>query len=261
MKAVTKYVANDGREFMSAEECTTYEDNTQAVLIKVNEHEGNLSEALIAWFEKQGEQKLPIEKLPSEMKTTGESLGFTTQEECDRYNQMVTDSIMSDNKGGQKSTDKVEPKFKVGDWINGYYTNYEVLSVNNKGYVVEDVDGNKINILFENEKFHHLWTIKDAKDGDVLCYKNEISLYKHDIKNCTKQEATFGGFVYYCCYDGKRFIMGSLYSLTEQDKIDVYPATKEQRNLLFQKMKEAGYEWDDEKKELKKIGQTLAWSE
>ena len=33
------------------------------------------------------------------------------------------------------------------------------------------------------------------------------------------------------------------------------PATKEQRELLFQKMKEAGYEWDAEKKELKKIGQ------
>jgi hypothetical protein len=31
--------------------------------------------------EKQGEQKLPIEKLPSEMKTIGESLGFTTEDE------------------------------------------------------------------------------------------------------------------------------------------------------------------------------------
>lgn len=31
------------------------------------------------------------------------------------------------------------------------------------------------------------------------------------------------------------------------------PATKEQRDLLFQKMKEGGYEWDAEKKELKKI--------
>ena len=33
------------------------------------------------------------------------------------------------------------------------------------------------------------------------------------------------------------------------------PATKEQRNLLFQKMREAGYEWDAEKKELIKIEQ------
>ena len=58
----------------------------------------------IAWLEKQGEQKLLIEKLPEEMKTIGESLGFTTQEESDKYNQMVSDLIMSDgNKGEQKS--------------------------------------------------------------------------------------------------------------------------------------------------------------
>ena len=41
----------------------------------------------------------------------------------------------------------------------------------------------------------------------------------------------------------------------------VYPATKEQRDFLFQKMKEAGYEWDDDEKELKKIEQKPAWSE
>ena len=36
---------------------------------------------------------------------------------------------------------------------------------------------------------------------------------------------------------------------------DIYSATKEQCDLLFQKMKEAGYEWNDEKKELKKVEQ------
>jgi hypothetical protein len=33
----------------------------------------------------------------------------------------------------------------------------------------------------------------------------------------------------------------------------IKPATKIQQDLLFQKMKEAGYEWDSEKKRLKKI--------
>ena len=43
---------------------------------------------------------------------------------------------------------------------------------------------------------------------------------------------------------------------------NAHPATKEQRDLLFQKMKESGYEWDAEKKELKKIEQQSAeWSE
>ena len=57
----------------------------------------------LAWLEKQNEQNLPIEKLPFEMKTVSESLGFTTQKECDDYNKMVTDLIMSDDgKGEQK---------------------------------------------------------------------------------------------------------------------------------------------------------------
>ena len=41
----------------------------------------------------------------------------------------------------------------------------------------------------------------------------------------------------------------------------VFPATKEQRDILFQKMKEAGYEWNAEKKELRKIEQNNSWSE
>ena len=146
------------------------------------------------------------------------------------------------------TTETKYPKFKVGDWISGYYTNYKVLSINNEGYAVEDVDGNKINILFENEKFHHLWSIKDAKDGDVLvCCNNKPFIFKGffglNFPNCLAAycgvtlENQFG----HC--NGKTF-------WTNQD---VKPATKEQCNLLFQKMHEAGYEWDAEKKVLNKI--------
>ena len=34
---------------------------------------------------------------------------------------------------------------------------------------------------------------------------------------------------------------------------EVYPATIEQRDTLFQKIKEEGYDWDSDKKELHKI--------
>ena len=40
-----------------------------------------------------------------------------------------------------------------------------------------------------------------------------------------------------------------------------HPATKEQCDLLFKKMNEAGYEWDDEKKELREIESEIAESE
>lgn len=152
------------------------------------------------------------------------------------------------------NVNKVEPKFKVGDWvINKFGDSWHIDSFDKKNYQVSDGKGNHNYFPISKQEEMRLWTIEDAKDGDVICYKDEISLYKHDIKNCTKQETTFGGFVYHCCYDGKRFITDSFYFLTKQDKIDVYPATKEQRDLLFQKMKEADYEWDSEnKKPIKK---------
>ena len=150
--------------------------------------------------------------------------------------------------GEQKPDDKGEPKFKVGDWINGYYTNYKVLLVNNNGYIVEDVDGNKINILFENEKFHSLWTIQDAKDGDVLSDGTTIFIFKDLLSD--------GSVMSYCDYD------------TDSDESDAFcplsvnlmcskitPATKVQCNILFGGMADAGYEWDADKKELKKIEQ------
>ena len=68
-----------------------------------------------------------------------------------------------------------------------------------------------------------------------------------------------------CCISGGR--------RSCKQRLDVIKAraTKEQRALLFQKMKEAGYMWDADKKELKKISQEYpltpdecikpAWSE
>ena len=131
---------------------------------------------------------------------------------------------------------------------------YQIKNITEHEYTLVGCDGSVITRpIKEIDKSASSFTIQDVKDGDVLAYKDEISLYKHDIKNRTKQETTFGGFVYHCCYDGKRFIMDSLYSLTEQDKMDIHPATKEQRDMLFQKMHEAGYEWDADRKGLRKI--------
>ena len=65
---------------------------------------------------------------------------------------------------------------------------------------------------------------------------------------------------YHCYYDCYRecFIVQEdveYWGNTENNQLK--PATKEQRDLLFSKMKEAGYEWDAEKKELKKIHNAL----
>ena len=168
-----------------------------------------------------------------------------------------------EKQGEQKPADKIGPKFHEGDWVvsvvNGNI--YHVINVEDLLYIMEHEDERCTFHWKGNDDVLRAWNItKDAKDVDVLCYENEISLYKHDIKTCNNEGMTFGGFVYHCCYDGKRFIMDSLYSITEQDKIDIHPATKEQRDTLMKAMADAGWEFDFEKKEMKKIEQNPAWS-
>lgn len=159
---------------------------------------------------------------------------------------------------GKKYTDKIEPRFKVGDWVIFITSKnvYQVEKKENYEYTLRHIFGGSLCLPFSSEELIREWTIQDAKDGDVICYKDEISLYKHNIKNYTKQETTFGGFIYYCCYDGKRFITDSFYTLTEQDKTDIHPATQEQSDLLFQKIQETGYRWIDETKTLEKLGES-----
>lgn len=191
---------------------------------------------MLTWLEKQGEQKLPIEKLPEEMKTIGESLGFTTQEECDEYNKMVSDIIMS--------ADKVEPKFKVGDWIIDDKNRVGIIvRILDEHYIIS-FDGREVQISFEWEgKLFRKWSIKDAKDGDVLREDSCTFIIERMKPNGT-------AIIHCCLFDDGDFDSGSTLSF---DIDSTKPATKEQRDLLFQKMKEKGYMWDAEKKELKKI--------
>lgn len=82
-------------------------------------------EECIDWLEKQGEQKPTIE-----MKSAEESLGISSEE----YNKII-DKLIYDE---QKHTDKVEPKFKVGDRIRHKVTNkddvYEITKVYDDSY-------------------------------------------------------------------------------------------------------------------------------
>ena len=156
---------------------------------------------------------------------------------------------------GMNTADKVEPKFKVGDWTvsNLDKKARQISEVHfdeyNSYYVV---DGKSVN-LEEYDRLHHLWTIQDAKDGDVLaCNDNPFLFLKYE-----KDEY---GLVCcsYCGISNSEYDEFAVNTNTKKYWCDiefVNPATKEQRDLLFQKMHEAGYEWDEEKKEPKKIEQ------
>lgn len=159
--------------------------------------------------------------------------------------------------GEQKVTNAIEPKFKVGDWITCAELNTAlILNIENDKYFVEYVSGSKgFPDIDYVDKHLHLWTIADAKDGDVLLfegYYNSIVLFQGIGINGK------GRINYHCKCDLGNYsfgVQGDVACLgnIEKDAKHYHPATKEQRDLLFQKMKEAGYEWDAEKKELIKI--------
>ena len=154
----------------------------------------------------------------------------------------------------QNPAEKVKPKFKVGDWV--------VVDDGRTGRIIEctkdfaDVDL-EFSCLSTRVNNIRSWTIQDAKDGDILVHSSFM----------------FGDFIFiynnksilqaYCYYSNEsdRFIIEDKEHLCLWNMQEVKPTTKEQRDLLFAKMKEAGYEWDTEKKELKKIEQKPAWNE
>ena len=164
-----------------------------------------------------------------------------------------------EKQGEQKPADKVEPKFKVGDLVvnkSGWV--WHIDSFDKKNY---QVSKGKVYHYFPISKQNemHLWTIQDAKDGDVLTNNGNIIIFE---KIETTNRPDYKIIKSYCftlrnIHTGRCFYVGGVYNLNDS----FTPATKEQRDLLFQKMKEACYEWDAEKKELKEIKKKSEWSD
>ena len=146
-------------------------------------------------------------------------------------------------------------KFKAGDWVvidNCHNSIYQVDSVREYDYMLRHTHGGLMPFPFSSAERLRPWTIQDAKDGDVLVTTKIRSCPFIYRKTDRKNNLAY----YYAGIDGNGdFSEGCLkrtlchFGLVS----DVIPATKEQRDLLFAKMKEAGYQWDDDKKELRKI--------
>lgn len=154
-----------------------------------------------------------------------------------------------DKKCEQKPTNEVKPKFDVGDWIvyEGLGT-YKVVEIHGGWYSVIDSNDRRWSVMFERESLCHIWTIQDAKDGDVL--------YSLDSKQpfLYKEKPQFSQARGYCCINkfGEFALWNTSKCIICTD--ECIPANKEQRDILFSKMKEEGYEWDSENKELIYLG-------
>ena len=160
-----------------------------------------------------------------------------------------------------------EPKFKVGDWIiSSVLGTALIMGVNDSNeYQLEDTDGKHkfLSIDYVNHAYNK-WTIQDAKDGDVIALswlENENLWEKIIIFKKYHSRGVKGVYSMPCVEGyGNTFKNGKIvytdkevpyYSKTWT--CNLHPATKEQRDLLFQKIKEAGYKWNTETKTLEKL--------
>ena len=152
-------------------------------------------------------------------------------------------------KDEQNHVDEVEPKFHDGDWV---------VYCNDICQIVKREEGcNKLVTVFGIEKelvnernlsTARLWTIQDAKAGDVLASKDGDNIL------IFRNLDTSTSFSSYYNIQGKGELGWS--------NGYFIPATKEQRDQLEKAMDNAGYTFDFDKKELKKVEQKPAkWDE
>ena len=204
---------------------------------------------VIAWLNKQKSVEEIVERCKkswyNEGKIDGMAEGLTDEE---KYQQGWHDAI---EKKEEKvdNTNKVEQKFKAGDWViltaGELSITLQIVSVDTNKKLYWFNDNTYLPIV--DEECLHLWTIEDAKEGDVLYSldSKQPFIFKHRKTN--EQAEVYCGINIY----GKFFVWGTKDCIITTDKY--IPATKEQRDKLLKAMADAGYTFDFEKKELKKI--------
>ena len=226
---------------------------------------------LLVWLENQGE-KAPSQTnerawlyLVSDVLTWKNGIGQYlddprvqefTKRLCNYYAQkLYNPSVLSNSsktgKNERQSDDKIEPRFKVGDWVI-FTTSGNLYQVEKKGnyeYTLMNNHGCSFCLSFSNEELIREWTIQDANDGDIIHFGTVTAIFKKYIgrEKC----------ICYCsfCKDGGFEIP------IENGEDNVYgcynatPATKEQRDVLIKAMNDAKYKWNTETNTLEKLAE------
>lgn len=214
---------------------------TQVLQDKYCSNRGVSKEKVVAWLEKQGEL---VNSLSKGLDNAHERIDELIQ----KNNELC---IKLEKQGEQESTDKHEPKFKVYDWCidNEDDIIFQIVKVLDNTYTYRTNEGKEYSCThysLENEA--RLWTIQDAKDGDVLATPNYIYIFN----SIDKETETIA---FYCLIkkSDKHFSFGD-YRIHDEI-LNSTPATKKQYDILIKAMTDAGYTFNFEKKELKKIKQ------
>ena len=160
------------------------------------------------------------------------------------------------NKPQDKSL--IKPKFKVGDWItNSKGHSFLIRAIEDNRYFCEN-DGythEKLSWAFikNADERYSLWSLEDADDGEILVHNKYNTIDGFDYIFIYNKTCLLQTYCYYSKEKGRAFVEdGSHYC--PWNMTEVKPATKKQRDLLIQRMREIGCGWDADNK-------TITWSD
>lgn len=175
---------------------------------------------------------------------------LATEEEKQKLFQAIEENGYKWNAETKTLEKLIESKFKIGNWYQctkDFFGKGVTFDKNTTYYCAKEgclQDEYRCHIaiikdLYDNFK---LWTIQDAKDGDVLAAYECLVLFKKlDGLNIK-------------CYCTYHFMNNpSFYVDTLQNKDAFHPATKEEKQKLFDAIKAEGYHWNSETKTLEKL--------
>lgn len=223
---------------------------------------GHYKKDIIAWLEKQGEQKPTLPKWKYKKDNTPLLRDSIILNKYGGVAKSPSGAIVSDawvldydELAKLPKEEKIEPKFKVGDWIiSSVLGTARIIGVNDSNeFQLEYTDGKQefSSIDYVNYAYDK-WTINYAKDNDVLAlsWLEDKNLWEKIIIFKKYHSEGVKGICSMACVEGygNTFKNGKM-AFTEKVPYysrtwtcNLHPATKEQRDLLFQKIKEADYE-------------------
>lgn len=211
----------------------------------INCLEGNMPDneyrkKYIAWLENQGKKDEEISILKDQIESLHAAM--KALKEIHKIELEKQNKQKSQDKSTLETTNK--PKFKVGDWVFSELNNVlQIKFIGDNYYVLE----NTIRVAIDYaDKCWHLWSIKDARDGDILV----SSSGKPFIFNGEFNDFCVGG---YCGININNSFKTDISRCNWTYNKDIKPANKKQCNKLFKAIIDAGYKWDTKKRELNKL--------
>ena len=142
-----------------------------------------------------------------------------------------------------------KPKFKVGVWVtNGEYT-WKIEGIHGKYYDIVDTSGRVTDYTISHiDNDFHLWTIDDAKDGEVIHMKRKDASFADSGWLCAFKNKDEKGRIWsYAAIHLYENFYTEKDSYLPEDGFDIRPVIIEEKRYFLETMDILGCKWDKSK--------------